>query len=81
MELLKMEGVEHLKLDLTVKVGVKRTNTREKTKTFQPVREREVSEEEIKDLVSGTDWSHTGEVDVQDFRATDRIQKTSRKEL
>lgn len=74
--LAEMDGVEKISVETKVVVSVKKQNTGECDKSFQTIRERQIPEEELQELVEGTDWSYHGVIDaMSDFRVEDKFTK------
>jgi len=77
--LLTEESVAEVVINTTVEVNIKRVNTGEVDDVYNPIRERMVSEDEMKEIADLYEWEYLGEVDLKsDYRVTDKLQKRMR---
>jgi len=73
VDLIETHGIETLYVDVTINAEVRKLNTGEEDKFFPEIRERAVSEEEMKNIV-GNRGNYSGTVDLHgDFCVEDKI--------
>lgn len=76
-ELEELEGVDRVDIRSEIDVIVERERTEECLSEYNPIRERRVSREEVKQIAERHGWKYVGEVDViNDYFVKDRIYVT-----
>lgn len=74
LELLDRDGIVNIDIKIEVEPTIKKRNTGEVDESYQSIRERIVSEDELQDMVNGKDWYYNGTIDVVgDFHVRDRF--------
>jgi len=70
------EGIAKVHVSIEVNPVVRRRNTGEYDDSFNPIRERVVSEEDLGVLADDTDWHYHPSVDlISDYSIKDRFTK------
>lgn len=72
--LLDMDGVTGVHASIELRVDIRCGTTDEVDDQFNQVRERDVTEEQLEQLVDGTNWEYLGTIDApNEFYVTDKM--------
>lgn len=70
-------GIDRIEIRKEVDIIVETERTGESDSNYNPIRERKVSREEVKEIAEEHGWEYVGEVDViNDYFVKDRVYIT-----
>lgn len=73
-ELLNLDGIDRITIDVTIEPTVEMQLTGERDESFQSIRERIISEDELNSYFLDTPWRYFGTIDtLGDFYVRDRL--------
>lgn len=73
--IINKDGIEKAYIEIKINPIIKKQNTGEYDRVYNPIRERVIDEEEIQDLLN-KEWAYSSNIDSHgDYRTEDRLTR------